>query len=230
MLLKRFILPLCLAIGLSALGWPASAQLQYHVNLDTSGLNPASTYYTEFTLSDGHVVSLGTPDTNNSVTLSNFTFGGGASGAVLLPLVGNASGSTASSVLLADGDNGGTADQTQGFTPGSILGFDVSMTTSADAGGVPDTFTFYLLDSGLNAFPSNAPAQTPNALLRADITGPSMTLANVNTYSSSALPGPPTVTPAATATPEPGALTLFIGASLCGSLTALHRRRLANKR
>ncbi len=173
-------------------------------------------------------MSLGSPDSNNSVTLSNFTFGGGASGAVLSPLVGNASGSTASSVLLADGDSGGTADQTQAFTPGSILGFDVSMTTSADAGGTPDTFTFYLLDSGLNPFPSNAPAQTANALLRADITGPSMTLANVSTYNSTALPNSPTVTPATT--PEPGALALFVGVSLCGSLTALRRRRLANRR
>jgi hypothetical protein len=229
MLLKRFILPVCLALGLAALGRPASSQLQYHVQVDTSGLNSASTYYTEFTLSDGHVVSLGSPDSNNSVTLSNFTFGGGASGAVLPPFVGNASGSTASSVLLADGDAGGTADQTQAFTPGSILGFDVSMTTNADAGGTPDTFTFYLLDSSLNALPSNAPAQTPNALLGADITGPSMTLANVNTFNSAALPNSPDVTPAATATPEPGALALFVGASLCGSLTVL-RRRLAKKR
>lgn len=225
---KQMILPVCLALGLVALGRPVSAQLKYHVQVDTSHLNPASTYYTEFTLSDGHVVNPGSPDSNNSVTLSNFTFGGGASGAVLPPLVGNASGSTASSVLLADGDAGGTADQTQAFTPGSILGFDVSMTTNADAGPTPDIFTFYLLDSSLNPLPSNASGQTPNALLRADIIGPSITLANVNTYNSTALPSSPAVTPAAT--PEPGALAFFVGVSLCGSLTALRRRRLANKR
>lgn len=224
MFLKRLILPVCLALCLAALGRPASAQLHFHVQFDTSNLNPASTYYTEFTLTDGHFQSLGTPDTNNSVTLSNFTFGAGASGAAL-PEVGNASGSTASSVLLADGDAGGLADHAQAFTPGAILGFDASVTTNIDAGGTPDILTIFLLDSGKNTLPTNAPTQTPDAFLRLDITGPTITLASVNPYSNSTVPVPaPVITAVSTATPEPGALALGIGVSLCASLTALRRR------
>lgn len=227
MLLKRHILSACLALGLAALGSPVSAQLSFHVQVDTSNLTPGSTYYTEFTLSDGHVQSLGTADTNNSVTLSNFTFGSGASGAVLPPLVGNASGSTASSVLLADGDSGGVADHAQAFTPGSILGFDAFVTTNADAGGTPDIITFYLLDSALTSLPTNAPGSTPNAFARLDITGPAITLADVNTYSNSTVPVPaPTVSAVSTATPEPGTLAFGIGISLCASLTALRRRAI----
>ena len=116
-LTRRILLPICLALGFAALTRPSSAQLSFHMQVDTSLLNPASTYYTEFTLSDGHVTSLGSPDTNNSVSLRGFTFGTGSSGAVLPPYIGNASGSTASTVLLADGDVGGIADQTQAFRP-----------------------------------------------------------------------------------------------------------------
>ena len=224
MSLKRLILPICLALDLAALGRPSSAQRMFHVQLDTSSLNPASTYYTEFTLSDGHVTSLGTPDTNNSVTLSGFTFGSGASGAVLPPDVGNASGSTASSVLLTDGDAGGVADHAQAFTPGGILGFNATVTTNADAGGTPDIFTFYLLDSGLNQLSTNAPAQTANAFLRLDITGPTVTLASVNAYGNTSVPVPAPVISAVSSTPEPGALALGIGVSLGASLTALRRR------
>jgi len=228
---NRLILPACLALGLAALGRPASAQLLFHVNIDTSSLNPASTYYTEFTLSDGHVVSLGTPDTNNNAVFSNFTFGGGASGAVLPPEVGNASGSTSSSVLLADGDATGVADHAQAFTPGSSLGFDVFTTTNLDTGGTPDVLSFYLLDSTLAPLSTNAPVDTANAFLRLDLTGPGVTLSSVQSYGNTAIPvAPPVITAIAAATPEPGALALGIGISLCGSLTALRRRRLAKKR
>ena len=229
MVSKRLILSTCLALGLAALGNRACAQLSFHVQVDTSNLTAGSTYYTEFTFSDGHVQSLATADTNNSVTLSNFTFGLGASGAVLSPLVGNAAGSTASSVLLADGDSGGVADEAQAFTPGSILGFDATVTTNADAGGTPDIFTFFILDSATNALPTNAPGSSPNAFVRLDITGPGITLSSVNTYGNSIVPVPaPAVTATSTATPEPGTLALGIGGSLGAALTA--RRRRAKKR
>ena len=220
---KQMILPVCLALGLVALGRPVSAQLKYHVQVDTSHLNPASTYYTEFTLSDGHVTSLGSPDTNNIVHLNNFTFGGGASGAGLTPEVGNASGSTASSVLLADGDAGGIADHAQAFTPGSSLGFDATVTTNTDAGGIPDIFTFFLLDSNQLPLATNSPAETPNAFSRLDITDPGINLASVTSYGNSDIPiSAPEIT-VSTETPEPGSMALGIGVSLCALLTALRR-------
>jgi hypothetical protein len=222
---KRWILPACLALGLAALARPASAQQIFHVNLDTSFLNPASTYYTEFTLSDGHVVSSGTPDTNNNVVISNFTFGGGASGAVLPPEVGNASGSTASSVLLADGDPGGVADHAQAFLPGASLEFDVFTTTNLDIGVNPDVLTFYLLDPSINPFSTNAPTDTPNAFFRLDLTGPGVTINSVGTYGNTSVPIRPPRISAITTTPEPGSVAFGIGVSLCGALTARRRRR-----
>ena len=221
---KRMILPICLALGIAALGRPVSAQLKYHVQVDTSHLNPASTYYTEFTLSDGHVTSLGSPDTNNSVYLNNFTFGGGASGAALTPEIGNASGSTATAVLLADGNAGGVADHAQAFTPGSSLGFDASVTTNADAGGTPDIFTFFLLDSNQIPLATNAPAQTPNAFARLDITDPGIDVTSVTSYGNSGIPISAPDISVQTDTPEPGSMALGVCVSLCGCLVALRRR------
>lgn len=219
---KRLLLPACLALGLVAFGRPASADLSFHVLFDTSVLNPASTYYTEFTLSDGSVVNPGTPDTNNTVTFSNFLFGGGASGGSL-PETGNSSGSTASTVTLTDGDAGGVADHAQAFTPGSFLSFDVTTTTNADAGGVPDSITFYLLDSTLNQLPTNGPVDTPNTFFRLDLTGPGVTVADVGAYGGSPVAAPSISGPAAS-TPEPGSVMFGISVAFGGSLLALRRR------
>src|SRR5438874_1475685 len=102
----RTLLPLGLLIGLAATALSASAQVGFHVNVDTHFLDAGSTYYAEFTLSDGSVAGLGIPDTNNSVLLDHFNLGTGTIGAVLPP-IGNASGDMNSSVMLADGDPGG---------------------------------------------------------------------------------------------------------------------------
>jgi hypothetical protein len=227
MITKRTILPISIALGLMLLGRTGFAQRKYHVQVDTSHLNPASTYYTEFTLSDGHVTSLGSPDTNNSVYLDNFNFSGGASGAALSPEIGNASGSTASSVLLADGDPGGIADHAQAFSPGSSLGFDATVMTNVDAGGIPDIFTFFLLDPSQIALSTNAPAETPDTFVRLDITDP--TTVGVNSYGNTVVPVlAPDVTEVVT--PEPGALALGISGTLCGCLMALRRRLHTKKR
>lgn len=226
-MLKRLILPACLALGLVALGRPASADLTFHVNFNTSALNPISTYYAEFVLSDGSVVSPGVPDTNNSVTFSNFNLGSGVTGAALPP-VGNASGSMASSVTLADGDAGGVADHAQAFTPGTFLSFDVTTTTNADGGGVPDSITFYLLDSGFNQLTTNGPVDTPNTFFRLDLTGPGVTLANVGAYGGPEVPAP-TISAVAVTTPEPGAVALGISVAFGGSIGLLRRRRAAKR-
>eukprot|EP00697_Spironema_sp_BW2_P017827 gnl/Spiro4/9641_TR5112_c0_g1_i1.p2 gnl/Spiro4/9641_TR5112_c0_g1~~gnl/Spiro4/9641_TR5112_c0_g1_i1.p2 ORF type:complete len:121 (+),score=8.96 gnl/Spiro4/9641_TR5112_c0_g1_i1:116-478(+) len=116
MLLKRLILPLCLGFGLTGFCRNASAQLLYHVDINTANLSSTASYYAEFTLADGSAVSGVGPDANNSVSLSNFTLGGGTPG-TLLPPIGFASGNMSTTVLLADGDPGGVADFAQGFTP-----------------------------------------------------------------------------------------------------------------
>lgn len=216
---KRVILPIGLALGLAALACPASAQLNFHVQLNVGAIyKNGLQFFTDFHLSDGHVTSLGSPDTNNSVVLSNFTFGTGTGGAVS-STTGNASGSTSSSVSLADGASGGVADHQQGYTTGTTFGFDAAVTTNADAGGTPDIFTFSLLE------PTN-----PIKFLQLNITGPSMTIADVQRFSDGKNGGPaPVVTALSTSTPEPGTLALGMCVSLCASLTVL-RRRHAKKR
>jgi len=211
----------------------ASAQLLYTVTVNTSALTPGSTYYAEYTLSDGTVLSSSSPSTNNTVVLSAFTLGGGTLGTVQSPF-GNASGNMGSTVTLADGDAGGVADFAQGFTPGSALKFNVNMTTVHNSGGIPDVFTMYLLDSGFNPITTNAPVDTPNAFLRVDITGPGLTLGNVQTFANTGIPVPSPVITAigggpSNGTPEPGSVTLVLGSVVFASLTALRRRKLAKR-
>lgn len=230
MSLRKLFLPLCVGLGLAAISRGGSAQLLYHVAVDTSALTPGSTYYAEFTLSDGTVVSSGIPTTNNSVTLTAFTLGGGSFGA-LLPAIGDASGNMNSTVTLADGDPGGVADFAQGFLPGSSLMFNVSMTEVVNAGPVPDVFTMYLLDSGLNYLTTNAPADTPDAFIRVNLTSSSLTLGNVLTFGNTTVPVPPPVITAIggstpTGTPEPGSIALMVGCTVFGSLAALRRRQM----
>jgi hypothetical protein len=236
MSLRKLLLPLCFGLVLAVLSHCASAQLLYHVAVDTSDLTASSAYYAEFTLSDGTVVSSGVPSTNNSVLLSAFTLGGGALGAVLPP-IGDASGNMNSSITLADGDPGGIADFAQGFEPGSALNFNVDMTTVVNSGGVPDVFTMYLLDSNLNQLTTNAPADTPNAFIRVNLTSSTLTIGDVQAYGNTTVPVPPPVITnigggggGAPGTPEPSSITLLMGCIVFGSLAAFRRRQLRTVR
>src|ERR1017187_697775 len=83
----------------SALCQTASGDMIYNVTLDTAPLvgHPAGPFYVEATFTDGS----GVGDANNTVTMSNFTFGGGS--ALGGPLVfGGASGSLATGVTITD--------------------------------------------------------------------------------------------------------------------------------
>lgn len=230
MKLGNALLPLCLGLGMAAAAFSASAQVNFHVNANTSNLTAGQTYYAEFTLSDGHVASLGTPDTNNSVLINNFTFGGGMAGAVLPPNIGNASGNFSSGIMLADGDPGGAADLAQGFKPGSAMNFDVHFpTTMVDAGGTPDMFTLKFLNSTTNEFTNSF----FDIFVELDLNSPVLTPGNVQTHSgndpaNNALIPAPLITPLGSP-PVPELVNVF---SLGGLLLAggsglwLQRRRL----
>ena len=73
---KRFLHLKNLAAYVCLLGITLAArvdgQVMFHVNVNTSNLTAGQNYYAEFTLTDGHRASLGTPDMNNSVLLNNF--------------------------------------------------------------------------------------------------------------------------------------------------------------
>jgi hypothetical protein len=219
---------LLLSTCLLALAASASAQLTFRVTVDTSTI-AGGTYYMEFTLSDGQVVGLGTPDTNNSAAISNFSFGGGAAGAVLPPNIGNASGSAPGNISLADGDPGGVADVAQAFTAGSSLSFDVFLTTNVDAGGVPEQFSFFLLDSSFAPIPTTSPgsaASPANAFVVVNVTSSALTAANVRAFDSGpGTPGIPTSTISAVAAPEPGSLALLLPVMGTAGMVIRKRKR-----
>jgi hypothetical protein len=122
----------------------ASADLILDVTLDTSALTvgpgaSSGPFSLFFQLTDGS----GAGDGNNTVVLSGFTFGGGgASGSATLE--GGSGGDLDSEVTLVDSSFFNSF--MQGFTPGDLLSFALTMTTNLDAGGVPDAFAFSILD------------------------------------------------------------------------------------
>jgi hypothetical protein len=102
--------------------------IDFTVTLDTTALVGQGGLDLDFQLTDGS----GTGDANNTVTLNNFHFG---------------AGSWAGPASISLTDSSFIVSSTQGFTPGNILSFKVSMTTQVDAGGTPDMFSFAILKS-----------------------------------------------------------------------------------
>ncbi len=143
-LLKQTLAALaCISAFLSA---PAShaSLVFYHFDVNTAALigNPAGPFSLDFQLNDGS----GLGDGNNTATIGNFTFGGGG---ILGPAygTGGAAGDLAAGITLTDSTF--FNDLYQGFTPGSTLGFDVTLTVNGDAGPTPDAFSFAILDNNL---------------------------------------------------------------------------------
>ncbi|HWB13176.1 MAG TPA: PEP-CTERM sorting domain-containing protein [Pirellulales bacterium] len=138
-----------------SLSGDASADISFSVEItDTAALVPAGftgPFALDFQFADGE----GTGDMNNTVTISNFVFGGTGSGdfagAVVNPLgLPGAPGGTVSSGQIAINDSQFLNEVWLPFTPGSDPGdssisFTVSMTTALDASGVADLFAFGIL-------------------------------------------------------------------------------------
>jgi hypothetical protein len=125
--------------------------ISYDISMNTAPLigHAAAPFSLEFQLIDGN----GTGDANNTAVLSNFTFSGGMP--VGAPsLVGEATGDARSSISITDSSF--FNQFIQQFTPGSELGFHLSLTTNVDAGGVPDQFTFSILDSSGSELPTQS--------------------------------------------------------------------------
>ena len=152
---------------------------------------------------------------NNHVTLSNFTFGGGA--AVGSPTIdsGVASGTLGSSVSLTDANS--ASDFFQQFTPGTEIGFDVTSTTNQDPGLTHDLFTASILDNTTGEITTNSPNTLD--LLEADI-NTALNGGNVQKYFQSGDRG---ATPGSTAVPEPG--TALFGVALVGAASLARRRK-----
>ncbi len=220
---KGLLVPACIGLGLCGLHSRAEAQLDFHVDLNTSSLAGGS-FFVDFALNDGHFGSSGTADGNNTAVVNSFNLGGGTAGAILPPTLGSATGTIATGFTLVDSDPGGVADIAQGFTAGSKLDFDVHLTTNVDAGGTPDQFLFRILDSTGATIATNDPSGN-DGFIDILLNSPTITVNDVTSFSSSTPPlTPPTITNLNTV-PEPGTLALLIGGLCSGSAFAFRRRQ-----
>lgn len=171
----------------------------FGVSVDTSSLigNSAGPFELGFLLIDAS----GTGDGNNTVTISNFAFGGGSPGAVdPSGTIGGASGNLTSTITLTD--NSFFNALSASFTSGSSLSFLVNMTTNPDStidpstGLTGDQFDFLIFNS------SNQPIATT------DPTGGN-TFANATVGPSGLSVQEFAIPIATTAVPEPGTVFLL---------------------
>lgn len=221
---------LLLTAGSGAL--PA-ATILYDVTMNTSPLagHPAGPFTLSLQLTDGS----GTGDGNNTVSLTNFQFGGGS--AVGAPTLGaGATGSLASGVTLTDSAPFLVMFD-QMFTPGSTLKFLLGLTNNVDAGPTPDQFSLMVLDSAGNALPTASLASLGvDAFLTVDLNSASPT---PRTFASDAFRFPsagnpvsiaaPTATLVAADVPEPATVgTAFASLALLAFATIRNRKRSIN--
>ncbi|MEI8021590.1 MAG: NF038129 family PEP-CTERM protein, partial [Schlesneria sp.] len=121
----------------------------FHFEIDTSGLgsSPASAgapFSLDLQFVDGGVLS------NNTVQVSNFTYGGGAATGSATT-AGGATGDIGSTVTF---DNSSFFQELyQSFTPGTKLNFDVTLSQNVD-GITPDSFVVAILDKDLLNIPT----------------------------------------------------------------------------
>lgn len=188
---------------------PTSAHAdEFTVSINTSSLAPGS-YSLGLVLLDAS----GTGDMNNSITLTDFNFGGGSGGATTFS-TGGVSGDLASGTITLT-ETANEDGLLASFTPGTSISFDASMTTNptTDVNGATgltgDTFEVLLFDDGTEV---NGPGPYGSYLMAEIGSDGTLTFAPA---------GVATPVPA----PEPTSLLL-----LCGGLIALLGFGLTRKR
>ena len=196
-----------LAAASALLGASAShAAVTYYVDVNTSALvgNTSAPFALDFQLIGG---------ANNSVTISNFNFGGGSATSLTENYTGTASGDLGSTVSLNDATTF-VNEFFQGFTPGATLSFTVNVDTNIGS-PTPDTFSFAILDSSLMNITTNG---LGDSLLVVNIDGTSYgTMTSQTGSGTGAFSGV-----SVTSVPEPSAALL--GLVACGAMFARRRR------
>ena len=157
----------------------ARAALSYNVYLNTASLigNTNAPFSLDVVLGSGSQ----TPNSDNTITLSNFIFTNGSVGAVSYS-AGGETGSMSSTVTLTNSAQGN--ELAQQFSSGvTQIQFSVSMTSNTN-NPFPDQFDVAILDGGLNNVATTDPSMG-NTLVSVDLsTG--QTLNSVHTYRSTA--------------------------------------------
>lgn len=195
----------------------ATADELYNVTLDTSALvgHPAGPFYVAFAFIDGD----GYGDGNNTISASNFDFGGG-SGLGGQVLVGGVAGSLETGVTITDSSFANLFYEQ--FAPGLQLSFSLDLTSNDDVDGIPDGLSLFILDNVGNPLPTLAPDGT-NYFLSAALgsSGAVFSLYGSDPSQSPSAGGnpvsisAPTVSPVSSPEPKPlwllgGALALLI--------------------
>ena len=216
-----------LAVILTAAGSTTTLASTFTVGFDlsTSSIAGQGTFSLAFQLVDGS----GTGNADNTVSLTNFTFGGGsASGPATL--FGGAGGSVATGLTLTNSNSFFNA-AVQGFVPGQQLTFDATFTDNANT-PFSDLFTMSILDPSGNGIPT---LDTVNdSFLTVTLDGTTTALPNGAT-------APPTMffsadtsqtsydLPAPTAIPEPSSAVLLCASCVFLALQRKVRSRLLSR-
>ncbi len=214
-------------------GPAARADLTWTVSLDTSQL--AANYTAPFALDFELVGSNG-----NTVTLTNFSFGGGSAGPGSAFLTGGASGNLGSSVSLTDNTVNFFSDFNQQFTPGSTLTFTVDSTLVAPpSGGTPDNFSMVIFSgydpvNGYNPFTGTGGTPIPttdpsgaDTFFNFNVNGPGST--TVDSFPSASGNISITVTPAIVV-PEPSSGVIVLLSVVCTAAAIFWRRNRVGRR
>ena len=160
-----------LAVAALLLTSAASHAALFNVSINTAALNlppananaPFSLY---FQYADGGLLG------NNTATISNFTYGGGAATGSAITL-GGALGDIGSTVTF--NNNSFIQELWQTFTVGTRIDFNVSLTENSD-GLTPDSFSVGILDTTLANITTNG---IGDSLFQANVT-PGLTITPAN--------------------------------------------------
>jgi hypothetical protein len=203
----------------------ASAEMIYNVTLDTTPLvgHPAGPFVVFLAFTDGS----GIGDANNTVTVSDLSFGGGA--ALADPITfGSVSGSLEGGLTITDASAVNFFEE--GFNPGLQLSFSLDLTSNDDEGGIPDRLTFFILDSLGLPLPTLAPAGDYFFGVDLGSTGPVFDAWGSDFSRSPSLGSPVTISAPIIASPVPEPSTIWLLNAMVIALAAVRCFARRNRR